>query len=199
MATIEVPRPPTPKPAAAQTQRALPAKTPATRRGRDGLPTVGQTVLEALRAHGGQWMSAAEIGRATDRTPSTLKNYLRPLVKRGLVEAKGQTSSRRYRAKIDDNAASGGSETRALPAVSRTTPPAASTGPRSSTGSKLSVADRRVCRARILDHLSRRRLDEQSLASTLGIDREEVADLCGELLLDDKIVMLPDGRYEVPE
>ncbi len=188
-----------PKRAAAPKQRALPARTPATRRGRDGLGRAAQEVLEAMRAAGGQWMSVREIAGVADSTTGALKHHFKALLARDLIEAKGQTTTRRYRAKTDDNGSSGGSESLALPPAPRPASPVPSAGPRSSTGSKLSVADRRVCRARILDHCSRRRLDEQSLATTLGIDREEVADLCGELLLDDKIVLLPDGRYEVPE
>ncbi len=175
---------------AQRAQRALPPRTRGTAAGRGGLTPAADSILTAVRSGDGAWMTGREIAAAAGRAASTLRNYLGPLCDRGLVEATGTTRDRRYRAVMADNPASGGFAPR-VPA-----PKAAS---RSTTGSKLSAADRRIARARILDHCSRRRLDEQSLASTLGIGREEVADLCGELLLDDKIVLLPDGQYTVPE
>jgi DNA-binding transcriptional ArsR family regulator len=160
----------------------LSPKPQATPLGRDGLPPVAGHVLEAIRSLGCRWLTVKEIALAAGMRPDTLRNHLRPLLRRGLIEAKGQTRDRRYCAVDGDNAGSGGWERLAVPA----------------SAAKASHAHRqRVMRARVLDHLSRRRLTEQSLVDHLGLDREGVADVCGALLLEDRIVLLPDGSYEV--
>jgi hypothetical protein len=171
---------------AAPAQRVLPRKAVATRRGRDGLPAKTQRVLEAIRSFGDTWAAVADIRRVPDLADipdGSLRKHIPPLVCRGLVEAKGETSQRRYRATSADNATSGGGQAAVVPAPA--------------VGAVSAPVAARVTRSRILDHLSRRKLDEPSLATLLNLDRETVADLCGALLLDDKIAMLPDGRYEV--
>lgn len=201
MATIA---PPAAKP---KQQRVLPAKTPPTRVGLDGLSDRTREVLAAARLFGSTWSSASEIAAACDMTPNTVRRHLQRLVERGLLEARGETVARRYRAAEQDNGSSGGGERLAIaaptPPSSEEAKPDQLLSPRGQTKSVakdhgLTRQGLKIVRARVLDHCSRRRLDEQSLATMLNVSREVVADICGELLLDDKIVLHPDGRYEVP-
>jgi DNA-binding transcriptional ArsR family regulator len=205
VATITPPapaaKPPKPK------QRALPPKAPATTAGLDGLSDQRRNVLTAVRSCGG-WIAIGDLTRVTGGSVQAVRKHLGALVARGLVEATGATSARRYRAVVEDKAWSG-EEQRALPAPGPDYPDTSSEEgeqPPVAAGRTKSVAvsngltpqELKIARARILDHCSRRKLDEQSLATTLDVSREVVADICGQLLLDDKIVLHPDGRYEVP-
>ncbi len=167
-----------PKPA----QRALPARTRPTAAGVDGLSPNTVRVLQVVRSTT-HWMSKSQIAEADPDLPASLQVYLKRLIDRGLIEANGHTTARRYRA-VTDEARSQQRET----SNEQSAPAARPHGNGSAT---------RVLRARIIDHLSRRALDEQSLADHLAADREDVAFLCGEMLMDDKLRLLPDGRYEV--
>lgn len=207
MAAVRSPRPP--KTHVSQ-PRALPEKTRATGVGIDGLGDRAQQVLRAVRGLPG-WVSVGQIAAVVGVAPQVPRSHLQQLVARGLVEAQGETVARRYRAAVEDNGASGGGERLAI-AAPRSVPAAASSDSSSSSEeakpeqprrrgrppADMPAAERRIARARILDHCSRRKLDEQSLATTLNVGREVVADICGELLLNDKIVLHADGRYEVP-
>lgn len=201
------------KPAARKSvPRALPAKVHSTRVGLDGLPDRTREVLAAVRALGG-WVSASEVAASMGAAANAMRKHLQRLVERGLLEAQGETVARRYRSVTEDKAWSGEIVApRALPAPvvdehgSDSSPSFEEAKPEQAPAQTKSVAKDhglttqglKIVRARILDHCSRRRLDEQSLASTLNVDREVVADLCGQLLVDELIVLRPDGRYEVP-
>ncbi|MEJ7824937.1 MAG: hypothetical protein WKF48_05885 [Solirubrobacteraceae bacterium] len=204
-AALDTAAPPKPKhgvpaPAARPSAAATAARTPkppskrggaAARVGRDGLGPKAASLLEAIRSQSG-WLSRAEIVKLGGEFAG---HTMASLVDRELVEAKGATSQRRYRAANPDNpSAGGGSGGSTMPAVAH--PPAAAAAP-AAAGTLDGVA-RRVLQARILDHLSRRRLDEQSLASALNADREHVAEILGKLRFDDRVVLDPDGRYRVP-
>jgi hypothetical protein len=55
-----------------------------------------------------------------------------------------------------------------------------------------------VLRERILGQLKHRKLTEPQLAGVLDVSREQIADACGKLLLNDRVVMRPDGTYALP-
>ncbi len=153
-------------------------QSPCAQVGRDGLAANATAALEAVRAGAGAWVAISDIATATGLSASTLRNHLPALVERGLIEATGETKQRHYRAVLPDNGRSGSGMAPATPKKAPKHPTA-------------------VARARILDHLSRRALDEQSLTAHLGLDREVVAYICGDLLLNDALRLRPDGRYEV--
>jgi hypothetical protein len=173
--------PPRQRPAAAKPEAPRVAAPPV---GRDGLGPKASELLEAVRV-ADRWMSRGEIVAVAGEFHS---RTMQRLVERSLVEAKGDTSQRRYRAVQVDNVSGGGRQSE--PTIRPVAPPAA-------TGT-LDVGASRVLRARILDHLSRRKLNEQSLADHLNANREHVADILGKLLLSDHVELLPDGRYQVP-
>jgi hypothetical protein len=52
---------------------------------------------------------------------------------------------------------------------------------------------------RIKEMLTREGMTELRLVEATGADREEVADQCGRLLLDDEIVLDPDGTYRTAQ
>lgn len=155
-----------------------------TARGRDGLGPRVQAVLEAIRANSG-WMTIREIWDACPGAP--VNSPVQQLARAGLIEAQGATSRRRYRAIVAAPA----------PAPETADPPPDPTSP-APPSEPLGVAASRVLRSRILDHLERRGLDEKSLAGHLRADREHVAFICGQLLVDGLITLMPDGRYTNP-
>jgi DNA-binding transcriptional ArsR family regulator len=77
--------------------RPVPARRSSSAGGDLGAKT--ETVLNVLRERD-DWMSVSEIAAALDdgAPPDTLRTRLQSPVRRGLVEARGQTSQRRYRA-----------------------------------------------------------------------------------------------------
>ncbi len=161
------------------------ATAAAPRVGRDGLGGKAASVLEALRANGG-WMSRAELVAVTgDFNNKTLQT----LVTRELAEAQGVTNSRRYRATRDDSdTATGG------------TAPPVRTKPRETTVAVdgLDAKATRILRARILDHLSRRRLTDQSLADHLNAELDHVKALLAELVVAGEVERDAKGLYQVP-
>jgi DNA-binding transcriptional ArsR family regulator len=187
------------------TPRVLPTKSQPTGRGRDGLAPRTQLVLEALRAGDeagpGGWVAAGPLAARTDMTRAALKKHLQQLGERGLVETRGETSARRYRASSADSGGGGSSPVvtarqspERAPAPPPTEPadePQSPPPPPAATGTA-----GRVVRSRILDHVSRRRLSEQSLVGTLNLEAGVVAEVCGRLLAEGKIVLLPNGTYE---
>ncbi len=182
-----VPRPPS-KPQAPRPRKSssptkvLPAKAQATGVGRDGLGATAQAALEKVRAAGATPISRADAGASA--------HVMQALVNRGLIEATGATKSRRYRAVYDDNG-TGGSTASLTPSPPQPRSSNATLGTPDAKASK-------ILRARILDHLSRRRMNEQSLADHLNADREHVVDILGKLLLDELVDLAPDGQYSVP-
>lgn len=186
-----------PKPPAAVPKAVLPARAPATRSGIDGLSEREQALLSAVRSKGSSWLALRDLTAVVPAMSITsLKRAIKTLIGRGLIEAHGATSQRRYRAanpdsppvapaspEIDDAVDDEVDDAVAVPDV----PPAAA--------GTLDAKAARILRARILDHLSRRRLTEQSLADHLNAEREHVADIVGKLLTDDAIILDPDGRY----
>lgn len=171
------------RPASAPAKRVAPPRPPRTRAGIDGLTERELALLTAIRSKGANWLAIRELGTMLPQHSSwALKADLKTLIGRELVEATGTTSTRRYRAANPDTPASGGPTAATRSGLAGSTPAPA-------RGSST------VLRARVLDHLGRRRLTEQSLADHLNADREHVADVVGKLLLEDKIVLDPDGLY----
>lgn len=183
--------PPTPSAA----KSVLARRTRSSGVGRDGLSQRSQNVLEVLRAERGKWMTVAAIGDAADfDLAKHFKGNVDPLIERGLVEKK-ESWPREYRAVTSDvDGVAGASPQMKAPRAAA--PPAAPQGQQAGL-SALSGTEAKVLRARILDHLSRRGLSEQSLASQLNAEREHIADICGKLLLTDAVVLEPDGHYRL--
>lgn len=175
------------RPAPTKPAKLLPAKTASSGVGRDGLSKQAQAALEKVRAAGATPLSRGEVGASA--------SVMQTLVKRNLVEGIGATVARRYRAMYPEDSATAGSGPSIIGAAAKSS--AATIGAHETTG-ELPAGPRRVLRARILDHLSRRRLNEQSLADHLNAEREHVADLLGKLLTDELVVLGPDGCYSVP-
>ncbi len=193
-----LPDPPSPRPrggakldrppAAARKPAAKAPRAAAARVGRDGLGETTQAVLEALRANRG-WMSRAEITAIIG--PFNVKSTQK-LVDRGLVKATGTTNSRRYRV-VDDDSETAGSTAKTVRTTPPAPPPAPAAGGPAIAG--LSAGARRVLRARLVDHLGRRRLNAQSLADHLNVELAHVDALLAELEAAGEIVHDPDGRY----
>lgn len=188
-----------PKPPAAVPKAVLPARAPATRSGIDGLSEREQALLSAVRSKGSSWLALRDLTAVVPAMSITsLKRAIKTLIGRGLIEAQGATSQRRYRAANPDSPPGG-----STPPVAPASPevdddvvdePSEPDAPPAAAGT-LDAKAARILRARILDHLSRRRLTEQSLADHLNAEREHVADIVGKLLTDDAIILDPDGRY----
>lgn len=164
--------------------RVLPARPPATGRGTDGLSEPARAALTKLRTAKTP-LSRSEIGAST--------GVMQTLVRRGLVAAHGDNRGRRYAAADADNAGAGAAPGASLPDDEPETP-----APEPQVLGTLNASQSRVLRARILDHLSRRRLKEQSLADHLNVERDHVAEILGKLLLDGLVILEPDGNYWVP-
>lgn len=183
----------TAKPASKPSKRA--AATATARVGRDGLGEVAERVLQALRNNGG-WMGRGDllpiVGDFNVRTTQRL-------VERGLVEAQGSTNSRRYRAARDTSETAGSGPpitgTSAAPVAGGTVARSAAPGV---SVAGLDAKATRILRARIVDHLSRRRLNEQSLADHLNAELDHVTALLTDLAAAGDVVLDPDGRYRAP-
>lgn len=171
-------------------QPVLPAKTPQTGQGRDGLGRQTQHVLAVLRvgdaAWTDGWVATGLLAAKAGMTHAALKGHLQHLGARGLVETRGKTSARRYRASRPDSERSGSRPV----AAARPDPPVQAPVEQPAT-----AVEMRVARSRILDHLSRRKLSEQSLVGTLNLKAELIAEICARLLAEGKIVRLPNGTY----
>ncbi len=170
--------------------RGKPRQAPAAPRvGRDGLGPKASRILEALRANQG-WMSTTEVAAVGgDFTNKVMQS----LVTRGLAEARGETVQRRYRATQEDDARATG------PGPGTETIRPAAPAPPSTRATaavpKLNAAATRILRARIVDHLGRRRLNAQSLADHLNAELAHVTPLVSELLGSGEIVQDDDGLY----
>lgn len=155
-------------------KRALPAKPKATGQGLDGLGPKATAALQAMRERK-DWMTMVEVGATA--------SVMQGLVRRGLVEAQGATSKRRYRAVQGPPPGNAGTTWGKGRAPGRPAKP---------------QPNRNVLGERVLGQLKHRTLNEPQLAGVLDVSREQIADACGKLLLDDRIVMRPDGSYTVP-
>lgn len=155
------------------------------RRGTDGLSESARAALTKLRTAKNS-LSRSEIGASTE--------VMQTLVKRGLATPHGDNRGRRYTAADADTAGAGAASGASLPDDE----PGGVATPEPHVIGTLNTSQARVLRARILDHLSRRRLKEQSLADHLNAERDHVAEILGKLLVDGLVVLEPDGNYRVP-
>lgn len=163
-------------------------RRPAARAGRDGLGAKAQQVLEAVRAADG-WVTRGEIApHLTGISADAVSAHLTTLIERGLIEAQGSKSQRKVRA-VRSSAPRG-----ALGAATE--------GMAGGTASKLVGGARAHAMAQvreaIVNHLAAVPSTEQQLVDRYardGIDREDVAFICGDLLVSDQLTLDPDGTY----
>ena len=164
-------------------RKALPKRAASSGQGRDGLSAGAVAVLEALRA-AGDWVAPCDLpGAKSSRTRNCAV-----LVERRLAEARGTRSNRAYRAVVGERKATLGVATNGMANGAPT---------RTQLGQMGSAA--RIVNERIVGQLKHRKLTEAQLAGILDLDRETIADACGAMLLTDRIVMEPDGRYTLPD
>ncbi len=154
--------------------------------GTDGLSTTARQILTAVRGRAGEWVTVAALtgnDLIPDVTAKTIRENLRHLADRGLLERDGATNARRYRA--FDGTGAGAAWGSAV-----VSPPAAvvKRGP--------ATASERVTRARILDHLSRRRMDALSIEHGLNLPRLAVQTALADLLDARAVRRRLDGLYE---
>lgn len=180
----------------APTKRVLPPKSSVTRVGTDRLGDKARLVLTAIRSQGASWAAAGEIYRALPSdagiTYGAIGNHLQKLYQRNLIVAEGQTAARRYRAATVED--------RGLADESPPAPPTADTVPADAPPAHV-ARDARAERVEgpALGGSSTTSTagdsNEQSLAEHLNAEREHIADILGRLLLEDKVVLDPDGCY----
>lgn len=176
---VEAPPPPAAAPKRpAREQRALPARTKPTGQGRDGLGAKATAVLDVLRAPAADWMSAGQIAAAVGLTTTALKHHIARLIERGLIEARGQTLSRRYRAVPQDAAK------RKVTTFGAGRPPG-----------KSKPAAAGSLQGRVLEAVGYKPGSVDEVAKRLGVPAGGVAEACDTLLSEGEIVAQPDGRY----
>lgn len=205
----QTPTDPVPSPASPSPPSPPTPAPPRTSPSNGTLGARAQYVLKALRdgddAWVDGWVAAPALALIVGMTGSALKKHLQLLGDRGFVETRGETSARRYRAVF--SAAEYATRVAPLkpqppdqPASMPESPPIepSPAAPLESTPVKPAATptQMRVARSRILDHLSRRRLNEQSLIDGLNLDRAVVTNVCSQLLAEGQIVRLSGGRYE---
>ena len=151
---------------------------PATGKGRDGLGARSTQVLDALITSG-DWMSVSEIAAAVGGSAQSLRTHMQRLGTRGLVEAHGSTSRRRYRAKR-----SGVGNARAADA-------------RQSLDDRVKAT---ALRARIIDLVKHNQgdLNDDRLAQALDVDRDTVSEHTCVLLDTNRIRLVNGGTYALP-
>ncbi len=164
------------KPKAAK-KKALPPKAPATRSGVDGLSPKTTAILTAIRSKRGEWMAPAEIAQIAGLDPHGLKNYMPTLVERGLVEKKGETVARRYRAVPDEN---GARERTTFGQGQVLGKPAKQTG---------------SLQGRIIEAVGYQPANAKELATKLSASVDEVSRECDKLRKDGEIALRDDWRY----
>lgn len=171
-----------PRPAAKPaTRRAAPARSTS---GIDGLGPQASAVLAVLRATH-DWTKAAEINASVEGSPAAIRQTVKMLVKRGLVEAEGATSTRRYRAVKGPV-----SEARA----------------RTEAGARKNAAttDAKVRgvseRNQIVELVTKNQgdLDDARLAQALNLDRDTIGEHTCVLLDRGRIRLLGSGCYALP-
>lgn len=164
-------RPPKPKAATP------PRKPPAARSSSNGNGRVphAERILSAIEQLG-QSKGVGPIADATGITTNVVRQTLQKLVKDGAIVAEGATSGRVYMSKTyadqrerERPHSRGGGVDGSLPAL----------------------------KGRVLDLIltDPGALTEDRLALALNVDREDVALATGELLTEDRVVLLPDGTY----
>lgn len=131
-------------------------------------------VLDYVRANG--TVKVSQVARALGLTSQAARQHLKELVKNGSITAEGATSTRVYFAQGERD------REQAERPHERTS---------GVTGS-LPDLKRRVLHAIGTDPAA---LNEDRLALVLNVDREDIAVATGELLVNDQVILMPDGSY----
>ena len=164
--------------------------------GTDGLAPKARAALEAIRSFAGQKVSGAQIREATEGGigRSYLSDSVLPeLLSRGLIEAEGNTHTRRY-----------WTPETGLGSVWGATVVSGSTAtPAGKVRAAAQPVNERLVRLRIVDHLSPRRgettrtrsRDLYSLASALDTPAAAVERIAAALV-SEGLIRVIDGRYE---
>lgn len=162
--------------------------------GIDGLSTDAIGVLQQIRSHDGAAVPASAIldAHTTKRQWERIRGTL---IDRGLIEVIGHGSKSRYAATARDSQGAGASSAgwgQGSPKLRSKPKPAA-------PELTLTTTQRRILRARVIDHLSRRALTEETLASHLGADPGHVHHAVAEVLATGGIVRRLDGTLRTAE
>jgi DNA-binding Lrp family transcriptional regulator len=144
----------------------------------DGLSAKQQCILEII--HRRAPIAVGQIARELGSSPGAVSAMVRQLAARGLVVGEGATVRRTYRAVGQDSQRQ------------RTEQGKQRVARAESDRLRAITLRERVLKAIAAEPEA---LSEKRLTEVLGVEREEIADACGRLLLDDKIDLKPDGTY----